>query len=66
MSVTYYVALPFVRTEDGVVAGEAMECQSGIEDYTSVDFRFRGAELWSGLLIFLRWERFWTGQWDFD
>ena len=25
MSVTYYVALPFVRTEDGVVPGEAQE-----------------------------------------
>lgn len=28
MSVTYYVALPFVRTEDGTAAGQAMECQS--------------------------------------
>ena len=26
MSVTYYVALPFVRTEDGVAAGQAQEC----------------------------------------
>jgi hypothetical protein len=25
MSVTYYVALPFVRTEDGVAAGQAQE-----------------------------------------
>ena len=25
MSVTYYVALPFVRTEEGVAAGEAKE-----------------------------------------
>jgi hypothetical protein len=25
MSVTYYVALPFVRTEEGVAAGEAQE-----------------------------------------
>jgi hypothetical protein len=25
MAVTYYVALPFVRTEEGVVAGEAQE-----------------------------------------
>jgi hypothetical protein len=25
MSVTYYVALPFVRTEDGVAPGEAQE-----------------------------------------
>ncbi|MDP2411606.1 MAG: hypothetical protein Q8M26_15135 [Pseudolabrys sp.] len=28
MSVTYYVALPIVRTEDGSAAGQAMECQS--------------------------------------
>jgi hypothetical protein len=26
MSVTYYVALPFVRTEEGVAAGQAQEC----------------------------------------
>ncbi len=26
MSVTYYVALPFVRIEDGVAAGQAQEC----------------------------------------
>lgn len=26
MAVTYYVALPFVRTEDGVAAGQAEEC----------------------------------------
>jgi len=25
MSVTYYVALPFIRTEDGVAPGEAQE-----------------------------------------
>jgi hypothetical protein len=25
MAVTYYVALPFVKTEDGVAAGEAQE-----------------------------------------
>ena len=25
MSVTYYVALPFVRTEDGMAAGQAQE-----------------------------------------
>jgi hypothetical protein len=28
MSVTYYVALPFIRTEDGVAAGQAQEMQS--------------------------------------
>ena len=31
MSVTYYVALPFVRTDDGSAAGQAMECQSAPE-----------------------------------
>lgn len=28
MSVTYYVALPFLRTEDGIAPGQAQECQS--------------------------------------
>ncbi|HEY2893698.1 MAG TPA: hypothetical protein VGJ16_05785 [Pirellulales bacterium] len=28
MPVTYFVALPFVHTEDGGAAGEAQECQS--------------------------------------
>jgi hypothetical protein len=28
MTVTYYVALPFIRTEDGTAPGEAQECQS--------------------------------------
>jgi hypothetical protein len=28
MSFTYYVALPFIRTEDGVVPGEAKEMPS--------------------------------------
>ena len=27
MSVTYYVALPFIRTEDGSAPGQAQECQ---------------------------------------
>ncbi len=31
MSVTYCVALPFVKTEDGIAAGEAKECQSAPE-----------------------------------
>jgi hypothetical protein len=29
MSVTYYVALPFLRADDGPAPGEAKECQSG-------------------------------------
>jgi hypothetical protein len=28
VTVTYYVALPFIRTEDGTAPGEAQECQS--------------------------------------
>ena len=28
MSVTYYVALPFIRTEDGSAPGEGQECHS--------------------------------------
>ena len=28
MSMTYYVALPFVASDDGVAPGQAMECQS--------------------------------------
>ncbi|SDJ52980.1 hypothetical protein SAMN05216338_10533 [Bradyrhizobium sp. Rc2d] len=28
MDVTYYVALPFVMADDGVAAGEAVECLS--------------------------------------
>ncbi len=28
MAATYYVALTFIRTEDGTAPGEAQECQS--------------------------------------
>jgi hypothetical protein len=28
MTVTYYVAIPFIRTEDGTAPGDAQECQS--------------------------------------
>jgi hypothetical protein len=28
VSLTYYVALPFVRSEDGAAPGQAQECQS--------------------------------------
>jgi hypothetical protein len=30
MSVTYYVALPFVRTEEGIAAGQGQECPTDI------------------------------------
>jgi hypothetical protein len=29
MSVTYYVALPFIRTDDGIAAGQGQECPNG-------------------------------------
>jgi hypothetical protein len=28
MSITYYVAIPFVTSDDGVAPGQAMECHS--------------------------------------
>jgi hypothetical protein len=28
MSLTYYVALPFVKSDDGTAPGQAVECQS--------------------------------------
>ena len=28
MAIAYYVAVPFVRTDDGTAPGEAQECQS--------------------------------------
>jgi hypothetical protein len=28
MPVTYYVALPFIRTEEGIAAGQGQECPS--------------------------------------
>ena len=31
MSVTYYVALPFVQTKEGAAPGQAKECQSEAE-----------------------------------
>ena len=43
MAVTCYVALPFIRTEDGTAAGEAQECQS---EATAI----RRAEGMSGIL----------------
>jgi len=41
MSVTYYVALPFVKTEDGSAAGQAMECQSAPEANRKVEIMSR-------------------------
>ena len=41
MSVTYYVALPFVRTEDGVAPGDAQEMPSS-QPRSAVRKRWRG------------------------
>jgi hypothetical protein len=31
MTLTYYVALPFVKSDDCIAAGQAMECQSEVQ-----------------------------------
>jgi hypothetical protein len=53
MSVTYYVALPFVRTEDGSAAGRAMECQSAPEATRKAEAMSRDAAN-VGALSFIR------------
>jgi hypothetical protein len=53
MSVTYYVALPFVRTEDGSAAGQAMECQSAPEANRKAETMSRDP-LNAGALSFMR------------
>jgi hypothetical protein len=55
MTVTYYVALPFIRTEDGTAPGEAQECQSEAAairraEGMSRDRRDRHDVLYSGFL----------------
>jgi hypothetical protein len=37
VSLTYYVALPFVRSEDGTAPGQAMECQSESQALSRAD-----------------------------
>jgi hypothetical protein len=52
MAVTYYVALPFVRTEDGdLVPGEAKECPTA---YGAEREAFRLAAAHAGALAFSR------------
>jgi hypothetical protein len=53
MSVTYYVALPFVRTEDGSAAGQATECQSAAEANRKAEVMSRDP-LNAGALSFMR------------
>ena len=53
MSVTYYVALPFVKTEDGSAPGQAVECQSLAESIRKADVMSRDP-LNEGALAFTR------------
>ena len=53
MSVTYYVALPFLRDEDGVAAGEAKECQSEFAAIRLAEAMSRGVDA-AGALAFKR------------
>ena len=43
MALTYYVALPFIRTDDGTAPGEAKECQSEAAAISSGDPANAGA-----------------------
>jgi hypothetical protein len=53
VSVTYYVALPFARIEDGIAAGQAMECQSQSEAIRKAEAMSRDP-LNAGALAFMR------------
>jgi hypothetical protein len=53
MAVTYYVALPFVRTEDGVAPGEAQEMPSETAAIRRAEAMARGASN-AGALAFKR------------
>ena len=53
MPLTYYVALPFVRTEDGIAAGQAQECQSAPEANRKAEAMSRNP-LNVGALAFMR------------
>ena len=53
MSVTYYVALPFVRAEDGCAAGQALECQSAPQANRKAEIMSRDPAN-AGALSFMR------------
>jgi hypothetical protein len=53
MSVTYYVALPFVKTEDGSAPGQAQECQSAPEANRKAEVMSRDPAN-AGALSFMR------------
>jgi hypothetical protein len=53
MSVTYYVALPFVRTDDGTAVGQAQECRSAPEANLKAEIMSRDPAN-AGALSFMR------------
>jgi hypothetical protein len=53
MPITYYVALPFVKTEDGSAAGQAQECQSAPEANRKAEVMSRDPAN-AGALSFMR------------
>jgi hypothetical protein len=53
MSVTYYVALPFIRTEEGIAAGQGQECPSEMSAIRRADSMSRDAAN-AGALAFKR------------
>ena len=53
MSVTYYVALPFLKTEDGSAAGQAIECHSAPEANRKAEIMSRDPTN-AGALSFMR------------
>ena len=53
MSVTYYVALPFVPTEDGIAAGQAQECTNESAAIRQAEFMSRKPSI-VGALAFKR------------
>lgn len=53
MSVTYYVAIPFVKTEDGVAPGEAQEVPNAMAAMRRAEVMSRSPEN-AGALAFQR------------
>jgi hypothetical protein len=53
MSATYYVALPFLRTEDGIAAGQAQEMPSAAAAVRRAELMFQDP-LNAGALAFRR------------
>jgi hypothetical protein len=53
MPVTYYVALPFIRTEEGIAAGQGQECPTEMSAITKAASMSRDAAN-AGALAFKR------------